>query len=225
MKRIILSTIFITLSAVLFAQSIGQYAPITPKNSKKTNFNTNTLRKNTFSVEGAGQNGAGAGFSYQRFIWGNYKTYVSGSVGVGIPVSLQNNAKVSTQLLCINQNVLFNFGNFNGKGSYGEIGFGSTYGSAFNNSFNNSFGGSSGKASANNTLYSVYPMLGYRFQPSASRLFLHLYFMPIFGESRTTANSAANDVNAASATCLDCPIPDNREAVRPWGGFGAGYTF
>ncbi len=195
MKKIILSTIILACSLAVFAQS-------NPKNIKKT-ATSSFVRKNAFSLEGAGQNGMGAGFNYQRLIWGNQTTFVSGSVGVGMPVSLQNNAKTSMPTL--NQNLLFNVG---GKGSYAEIGLGGTFGASF------------GKTGANST-YSIYPMFGYRFQPSAGRLFLHLYFMPVFGETRT----AANDANNPSAPCLDCPVPDSRTAVRPWGGFGAGYSF
>ncbi|MEY4928137.1 MAG: hypothetical protein RI894_2575 [Bacteroidota bacterium] len=193
MKKVILSAIFLSLSIAIFAQSTYKFIKKAPANT--------VLRKNTFSVEGAGQNGMGAGFSYQRLLWGNYRTFLSGSVGVGIPISLQTNAKNSLNSPYINQNLLFNFG---GKGSYGEIGLGGTF----------------GKLGANSNLYTLYPMLGYRFQPLAGRVFFHLYFMPIFSETRTSAN----DVNP-SQTCFDCPIPDGRNAIRPWGGFGAGYNF
>jgi hypothetical protein len=198
MKKIILSTIFFASFFALFAQNS------IPKSIKKPTVPIQ-LRKNYLSIEGAGQNGAGAGFSYQRLLWGNYKTFLSATVGVGIPISLQNNAKttalpVATATPYFSQNLLFNFGN---KGNYGEVGLGGTL----------------GKMGINSSIYNLYPMFGYRFQPSAGRIFLHIYFMPIFGESRTP-----NDITAAN-TCFDCPIPDSRNAIRPWGGFGAGYTF
>ncbi len=192
MKKIILSSFIMVCSLAVFAQTSSHKVikkPTTPS----------FVRKSAFSLEGAGQNGVGAGFSYQRLIWGNQNTFVSGSVGLGMPVSLQNNAK--TAMPTLNQNLLFNVG---GKGSYAEIGIGGTF----------------GKTNFSST-YSIYPMFGYRFQPSAGRLFFHLYFMPIFGETRT----GATDSNNPSAPCLDCPLPDSRTAVRPWGGFGAGYSF
>ncbi len=193
MKRIVLAGIFLILSVAVFAQTV-------PRLGRKIPINT-TIRKNTFSLEGAGQNGMGAGFSYQRLLWGNYRTFISGSFGVGVPISLQNNAKNTVNMPYLSQNILFNFG---GKGSYGEIGLGSTF----------------GKLGTNTGLYNLYPMLGYRFQPSTSRIFLHLYFMPIFSDNRTPSNDVT-----PSQTCLDCPIPDGRNAIRPWGGFGAGYSF
>lgn len=202
-NKLVLVLIVAWLSSAVFAMAQSGAQRV------KSAATASNFSKNTFSIEGAGgQSGLGAGFSYQRFIWGNYNTFLSGSVGLGVRVSLQKNAKtVGSPQPYLNQNLTFNFGNFGGKGSYGEIGL----------------GGMVGKTLTNTDFYSLYPMLGYRFQPSAGRVFLHLYVMPIVGESRNTGD--LNDNTAAQQPCLDCPIRDSRSAIRPWGGFGAGYRF
>jgi hypothetical protein len=179
----IISTIILCLSVGLFAQ-------------KATKLRPSVARKNSVSLQAAGQNGKGVSLDYQRIIWSNNKLALRGSVGVG--QSILGNANKRTNFATIVPHSLTL--NIGAGRSTAEFGLGGTYTAPY--------------TPLGATNYSIYPMLGYRYQ-SASNVFLHLYFAPILFQNRNT-----------DAQCLECPIPlDRSSAIAPWGGVGAGIAF
>jgi hypothetical protein len=140
--------------------------------------------------------------NYQRKIAGTKYRYFSAGVGISqLQTTMQVtelSAKARLTDFSLPHNILYNFGTSNGH--FGEIGIGGNYNTVFN--------------VFKNASYNVYPMLGYRYQPTNSKLFVHLYIAPMLNEQREVKGN----------TCLSCPILD-RNAIAPTGGIGAGWNF
>ena len=188
MKRIAIT--FLLIGSIITGLSVGLLAQKTAKP------HLTTPTKNAVSLQWAEQSGKGISLDYQRLLWGNNKVALRGSVGIGQAILSSSNQKLTNFATIVPHSVLLDIGA--GRSS-AEVGIGGTYTAPF-----------VPLGAAN---YSLYPMLGYRYE-SASRVFFHLYFAPILFQNRNT-----------ETPCLDCPIPLDRNAINPSGGIGAGIAF
>jgi hypothetical protein len=177
----------------LLCFALGAMAQTTIKRTYKK---PTTVRKNSVSAHITTANALS--LNYLRKIAGSNTTYLSGGIGLAAnkvqPTELSAKANTS---FALPHNVLFNFGTTNGH--FGEIGVGAEYNNLFAN-----------YRAAN---YNIFPMFGYRYQPTNSKLFLHLFFAPIVNQDREVKGNQ----------CLTCPISDR--SIMPTGGIGAGWSF
>ena len=194
MNRCTIQYVLIFVLAFAFAAT----AQTTAKRSAKPQSTT----KNSLAAYANFGKANSLSLNYQRKIAGTKYRYFSGGVGIAGAQTTTQATELSKKSqftdFSLPHNVLYNFGGYSGH--FGEIGIGGTYNSIFN--------------VFKNATYNVYPMLGYRYQPTNSKIFVHLYVTPTLNSDREVKGN----------TCLTCPILD-RNTIVPSGGIGAGWNF
>ena len=143
----------------LLSFALGAIAQTAAKRTHKTPIST----KNSVTAHFNMSTNSGASLTYQRKIAGSNKSYLSTGVGIASgntaiqPTDLS--AKAGMPSFSLPHNILYNYGNTNGH--FAEIGVGAGYIDIF--------------SVYKNANYNIYPLLGYRYQPTNSKLFVHLY--------------------------------------------------